>query len=72
MRTRQTKAADIGLEDFVDWTGVIASEPVEEEMSSLTVGFTTWMRKPATGSEGETTPSSDGEWMKRPFPDEEA
>ena len=55
------------------WTSVIASEPAEEEeLSSLAAGFTTRMRKRAAGSKGETTPSSDGKWMKRSSPDEGA
>ena len=29
-RARQTKVASTGLEDFVDWTGIIANEPAEE------------------------------------------
>ena len=68
MRARQTKAASAGLEDFMDWTGVIFSEPTkEEEMSSLTVGFATQMCKQAAGSKGKTTPRSDGKWLKRSF-----
>ena len=67
------KATSARLEDFVDWTGIIASEPVEEEeMSSLVAGFATHMRKRAAGLEGETIPSSDGKRMKRSSPDEEA
>ena len=45
-RARQTKAAGAGLEYFVDWKGIIASEPAEgKEMSNLDVGFATRMRK---------------------------
>ena len=63
MKARKTKAAGTGLEDFMDWTGIIVSEPVEEEeMSSLVVGFSVWMRKRAASSEGETTPKSYGKW----------
>ena len=29
-RARQTKAVGAGLEDFVDWTGIIASEPTRK------------------------------------------
>ena len=70
-RTRQTKAADAGLEDFVDWMGIIANEPTEEEeMSSFVVGFVVWMRKRAAGSKGETTPRSGGKRSSRSSPDE--
>ena len=72
-RAQKKKATDVGLEDFVDWTGVIASEPTEdEEMSSLATGFTAQMRKQAVGSKGETTPRSDRKRSKRSSPDEEA
>ena len=40
----------MGLEGFVDWTDPIASELAEEgkdDMSSLAVGFVTWMCKRA-------------------------
>ena len=73
MRAQQTKAAGARLEDFVDWTCVIASELAEEEeMSSLAARFATWMHKRVTGSEGETTLSSDGKRLKRYSLDEEA
>ena len=40
------KVAGIGLEDFMDWAGIIASEPVEEEeMSRLAVEFGARMLK---------------------------
>ena len=40
------KVADVGLEDFVDWTGIISSEPAENEgMSSLAARFAVQMRK---------------------------
>ena len=56
----------------MDWTGVIASEPVEdEEMSSLATGFTAQMRKWAAGLEGKTTPKSDGKRSKQSSPNEE-
>ena len=43
-RVRQTKLADVGLEGFVDWMGILASEPAEEEeMSMLAIGFTARM-----------------------------
>ena len=45
-RARQTKVSSVGLEDFVDWTGIISSEPVEEkEMSRLALGFIARMCK---------------------------
>ena len=67
------KAAGAGLEDFVDWTGIIASEPTEDkEMSSLAAWFASLMRKWAVGLEGETTPRFDGKRSKRSSPDEEA
>ena len=57
----------------MDWAGIIASEPPEkEEMSSLVVGFATQIRKQTAGSKGETTPKSDGKWLKRSSPNEEA
>ena len=40
MRARQTKVDSAGLEGFVDWTGILASESTEnEEMSMLASGF---------------------------------
>ena len=57
----------------MDWTGVISSEPTEEEeMSSLVARFATRMCKLIAGSEGETTPNSDGKRMKRSSPNAEA
>ena len=51
MRAWQTKESGAGLEDFVDWMGIIANEPAkEEEMSSLAARFTARMRKRATSS----------------------
>ena len=45
-RARHTKLADVGLEDFMDWTGILPSEPTEEEeMSTLAAGFAARMRK---------------------------
>ena len=72
-RALQTKIDGVGLEDFVDWKGIIASNPAEdEEMSRLAAGFTARMHKWAAGSEGETIPLSDGKRPKRFSPDEEA
>ena len=72
LRAQQTKVANTGLEDFVDWTSIIASEPSEEEeMSRLAVRFTARMHKWATGSKGESTPISDGKRPKRSSPNEE-
>ena len=73
MRAWQTKVAGVCLEDFMDWTGIIANEPgKEEEMSSLVAGFIARKRKLAAGSEGETTPKSYGKRLKRSSPNEEA
>ena len=55
------KVVGTRLEDFMDWTGIIASELTEEEeMSNLGIGFVVRMRKRAVSSEGETTPRSGG------------
>ena len=48
-RARQSKEASVGLEDFVDWTGIISSESTEEEEMSSVVAR---MRKRAAGSKG--------------------
>ena len=73
MRARQTKVARAELKDFMDWAGIIAREPAEEEeMSRLVVGFIARMHKRAAGSEGESTPISDGKRSKRSSPDEDA
>ena len=73
MRAWQKKVAGAGLEKFMDWTGIIANEPTEEEeMSRLAVGFFALMRKRAVGSEGESTPISVVKRSKRSSPDEEA
>ena len=58
----------------MDWTGIIASEPAEEEeeMSSLPAGFIVQMRKWATGSEGETTSRFCGKRLRWSSPYEEA
>ena len=57
----------------MDWVGIIASEPVEEEeMSRLVVRFSTWMCRQVVGSEGESTPISDRKRQKRSSSDEEA
>ena len=45
---RQIKAVDVGLESFVDWLDLTASDPIEErekDMSSLTAGFAARMCK---------------------------
>ena len=45
----------------MDWTDPTASEPIEkreDNMPSLTTGFTTQMRKRVASSQGETTPCS--------------
>ena len=71
-RTQKTKEVGAGLEDIVDRTGIISSEPTkEEEMSSLVTGFAVQMRKRATGSKGETTPRSGGIRSRRSSSNEE-
>ena len=72
-RARQTKVVGIELEGFVDWTGILASEHVEEEeMSMLAVGFAAWMQKQVADLEDESTLISDGKCPKRSSLDEEA
>ena len=72
-RARHTKLVDTGLEGFLDWVGIIASESTkDEEMSRLAVGFVARMRKRARGSRGESTPISDRKRKKRSSPGEEA
>ena len=59
------KVVGVGLEDFVDWTSLIAGELIEEEeMSRLVTGFAVRMSNWAVGSKGETTPISDGKRLK--------
>ena len=58
---------------FVDRDGVITSEPAKEkEMLRLVAKFSALMHKRAVGSEGESTPISDGKRSKRSSPGEEA
>ena len=58
-RVWQTKAADTGLEDFLDWTEVADIELIEEEeIFSLTVGFAARKRKRSVTLEGADTSSS--------------
>ena len=65
-RARQTKTISTGLEGFIDWIGVVDSEPTkEEEMSSLAAGFVVQMHKWAMGLEGEATSSFGGKWSKQ-------
>ena len=72
-RARKTKAASTGLEDFVNWRGIISNELAEEEkMSGLAIRFVVRMRKRVVGSEGETTPKSGGKRLRRSSPYEEA
>ena len=72
-RDQQMKKASVGLEGFVDWAGIVSSQPAEEEeMSKLAVGFAAQMHKRAAGSEGGSTPIVDGKRPKRSSPDEEA
>ena len=66
------------LECFVDLVDPNASDPVEEmeeDMSTLAVGFAAQMRKRVTSAQRETTPGSELSGGKRPkwfSPNEEA
>ena len=72
-RAWKTKVAGAGLEGFVDWMGILASEPdEEEEMSMLAVGFATWMHKWVADLKDESTPISNGKCLRRSSPDKEA
>ena len=74
----RVKAADEGLEGFVDWGEPTASglaKDKEGDMSSLVAGFTAQMRKRATDAHGETTPGSEGpgdKYLRRSGLEEEA
>ena len=49
----QTKTVGAGLEDFVNWTGVVKGKPAEEdEMFSLATGFAAMMSKRSATLEG--------------------
>ena len=64
---------DARLEGSVDWASIISNEHAkEEEMSRLVAGFVAQMHKRVAGSEGESTPISDGKHQKRSSLDEEA
>ena len=53
---RQIKTVGVGLEGFLDWTGVVDGESVkEEEMFSLVARFAAWIRKRPATLEGEAT-----------------
>ena len=59
----RVKAADEGLEGFVDWTDPTISKLVKEreaEMSSLVARFTARMRKRASNAQGVFTPDFEG------------
>ena len=57
----------------MDWTSILASESVEEEeISTLAVGFATWMRKRVADSEDKSTPISNGKRPRRSSLDGEA
>ena len=57
----------------MDWTGILASEPAEEEeMSILAARFSARMRKRVADLEDESTPISDRKCPKRSSPDEDA
>ena len=58
-RAQKTNTVNTRLKDFVDWTGVVEGESVEEkEMFSLAIEFAARMRKRPTILEGEVTSSS--------------
>ena len=72
-RARQTKVVDAKLEGFVDWTSILASEPVEKkEMSMLAARFAAHVPKRVADSEDESTPISNGKHSGRSSSDEEA
>ena len=63
-RTRQTKVAGAGLEGFMDWAGVLASESVEEdEMSMLVAEFAALMRKRGSDLKDKPTPYLMGSFL---------
>ena len=70
-KTEHDKVFGAGLEGFVYFTNSIVSESAKErkvEMSSLVVGFATWVHKRAASAEGEATPGSevlDGKCFKQ-------
>ena len=67
-RVWKTKVVGTELEDFMDWTGILVNEPVEEEeVPMLVVGFAAHMRKWVADSEDESTPISDGK-CPPPYP----
>ena len=56
----------------MDWTGILTSEPAEEEeMSMLATEFVARMRKWVADLENESTPISVGKYPKWSSPDEE-
>ena len=58
-KTRQGKAADVRLEEFMDLMNLGVSESAEEEdieMFGLVFGFVANMHKLAASAQGETTP----------------
>ena len=58
-RAQKTNTVNTRLKDFVDWTGVVEGESVEEkEMFSLAIEFAARMRKRPAILEGEVTSSS--------------
>ena len=72
-RTCQTKVPGAGLEGFVDWSGVLDSESVEEdEMFMLTVGFAAQMTKRDADLEDEPTPMPNKKLPKQCLLDVEA
>ena len=70
---RKTKTTCTRLEGFVYWTGIVDSEPAEEEeMFSLAVGFAARMLKRSATLEGEAIFSYGEKRPRRPSLDEGA
>ena len=77
-KTGQAKAANAGLEGFVDWTNPRVSESTEEEkaeMSVLVFNFSSRICKRVSSAQGLIAPGTEVPSGKRPkltSPDEEA
>ena len=68
-KTKQSKATDIGLEGFVDWTNPEVNELTEEEeaeMSYLVSSFAARMCKRVANAQGLTAPGAEVSGGKRP------
>ena len=72
-RVRQSKASHSKLEDFLDWTRLVDSDPAEkEEMFSLATRFSTQRRRRPATLEGVATSSFRKKRPRRSPSDEEA